>query len=145
MIKEFKIHSNYLIEGANVKVSWKTKHAFLVKFHIDSWIKGWFKKNSSLNLFLDKNINKITLYAIGFGKIEKKEIKIKFNKYSENYVIAQKIKNLDFQTKKNSVETIVEFNTVKKLSGIKKNNINLKSKKIKVIINYNKLKLENHE
>ena len=74
MIKEFKIHSNYLIDGANVKVSWKTKDALFIKFHIDSWTKGWLNNNDSINLNLNRDVKKITLYAIGINKLEKKEI-----------------------------------------------------------------------
>ena len=61
MIKEFKIHSNFLIEGANVKVSWKTKDALFIKFHIDSWTKGWLNNNDSIKLNLSRKIKKITL------------------------------------------------------------------------------------
>ena len=68
MIKEFKIHSNFLIEGANVKVSWKTKDALFIKFHIDSWTKGWLNNNDSIKLNLIRKIKKITLYAFGLGK-----------------------------------------------------------------------------
>ena len=71
MIKEFKIHSNYLIDGANVKVSWKTKDALFIKFHIDSWTKGWLNNNDSIKLNLNRDVKKITLYAIGINKLEK--------------------------------------------------------------------------
>lgn len=145
MIKEFKIHSNYLIEGTNVKVSWKTQDVIFVKFHIDSWIKGWLRNNDTIQLNLNRNINKITLYAVGLNKIEKKEIIIKLDKLKGNTIRGKKIKNNQFEIEKYFIKTFSEFNLVKNLKGLKSNKIQLREKEIKTKINYNKLKLENHE
>lgn len=145
MIKEFKIHSNYLIEGANVKVSWKTKGVVFVKFHIDSWSKGWLRNNDVIQLNLNRNINKITLYAVGFDKIHKKEIKIKLDKLKENKIRGKKIIKNQFKSKRYLIKTFSDFSLIKTVNGLKSNNIQLLEKEIKPKINYNKLKLKKHE
>ena len=145
MIEEFKIHANYLIEGANINVTWKTKDALFIKFHIDSWTKGWLKNNDSIKINLNRDVKKITLYAIGFEKIEKKEIDIKLNKFKEVSIRGKKIKKNEFRIKKYDFNTITNLKPINKLKGLKSNEINLTKNKIKPKINYNKLKLENHE
>lgn len=145
MVKEFKIHSNFLIEGANVKVSWKTKDALFIKFHIDSWTKGWLNKNDSIKLNLSRKIKKITLYAFGLGKIEKKEIKIELDKLRDFTIRGKKIKKNEFESKKYMIKTFTRFSLSNSINRLKRNDIKLKNKEIKPKINYNKLKLENHE
>ena len=83
MILDFKIHSNYLIQGTNVKVSWETSGALFIKIHTDSWKKGWYKKNDEIEINLSKAVKKVTLYAFGFKKIQKKEIIIELNKQKD--------------------------------------------------------------
>ncbi len=145
MIKEFKIHSNYLIEGANTKVSWKTKDAIFIKFHIDSWSKGWLKNNDSIELNLSRNLKKITLYAIGFEKIEKKEIYLKLNKFKESTIRGKKIEKIDFTTKKFLINTKTTFNLINNQNGLKNKIVKINNKEFKPKINYQNLKLENHE
>lgn len=145
MVKEFKIHSNFLIEGANVKVSWKTKDALFIKFHIDSWTKGWLNKNDSIKINLSRKIKKITLYAFGLGKIEKKEIKIELDKLRDFTIRGKKIKKNEFESKKYMIKTFTRFSLSNSINRLKRNDIKLKNKEIKPKINYNKLKLENHE
>ena len=145
MIKEFKIHSNYLIEGANVKVSWMTKDALFIKFHIDSWTKGWLNNNDSIKLNLSRDIKKITLYAFNFDKIEKKEIKIELDKLKDLTVRGKKIKKNEFEIKKFQIKTNTKLSLLNSINRLKRNEFKLKNKEIKPLINYNKLKLENHE
>ena len=145
MIKEFKIHSNFLIEGANVKVSWKTKDALFIKFHIDSWTKGWVNNNDSIKLNLSRKIKKITLYAFGLGKIEKKEIKIELDKLRDFTIRGKKIKKNEFESTKFQIKTYAKFSLSNRIRRLKRNEFKLKNKEIKTKINYNKLKLENHE
>ena len=145
MIKEFKIHSNYLIEGANVKVSWMTKDALFIKFHIDSWTKGWLNNNDSIKLNLSRDIKKITLYAFNFDKIEKKEIKIELDKLKDLTVRGKKIKKNEFEIKKFQIRTNTKLSLLNSINRLKRNEFKLKNKEIKPLINYNKLKLENHE
>ena len=145
MIKEFKIHSNFLIEGANVKVSWKTKDALFIKFHVDSWTKGWLNNNDSIKLNLSRKIKKITLYAFGLGKTEKKEIKIELDKLRDFIIRGKKIKKNEFQSKKFQIKTCAKFSLSNRVHRLKRNEFRLKNKEIKTKINYNKLKLENHE
>lgn len=145
MIKEFKIHSNYLIEGANVKVSWMTKDTLFIKFHIDSWTKGWLNNNDSIKLNLSRDIKKITLYAFGLGKIEKKEIKIELDKLKDLTVRGKKIKKNEFEIKKFQIKTNTKLSLLNSINRLKRNEFKLKNKEIKPLINYNKLKLENHE
>lgn len=145
MIKEFKIHSNYLIEGANVKVSWKTKDALFIKFHIDSWTKGWLNNNDSIELNLNRKTKKITLYAFNFDKIEKKEIIIELNKLRDIAIRGKKINKNEFEGKKFQIKTYTKFSLSNTINRLKINDFKLKYKEIKPIINYNKLKLENHE
>ena len=145
MIKEFKINSNYLIEGANVKVSWKTKDALFIKFHIDSWTKGWLNNNDSIKLNLSRDIKKITLYAFNFDKIEKKEIKIELDKLRDITIRGKKIKKNEFESTKFQIKTYTMFGLSNRINRIKRSAFKLKDKEIKTKINYNKLKLENHE
>ena len=145
MIKEFKIHSNYLIDGANVKVSWKTKDALFIKFHIDSWTKGWLNNNDSIKLNLNRDIKKITLYAIGINKLEKKEIIIELDKLIDLTIRGKKIKKNEFESKKYMIKTFTKFSLSNSINRLKRNDFKLKNKEIKPKINYNKLKLENHE
>ena len=145
MIKEFKIHSNYLIDGANVKVSWKTKDALFIKFHIDSWTKGWLNNNDSIKLNLNRDIKKITLYAIGINKLEKKEIIIELDKLRDLTIRGKKIKKNEFESKKYMIKTFTKFSLSNSINRLKRNDFKLKNKEIKPKINYNKLKLENHE
>ena len=145
MIKEFKIHSNFLIEGANVKVSWKTKDALFIKFHVDSWTKGWLNNNDSIKLNLSRDIKKITLYAFNFDKIEKKEIKIELDKLKDLTVRGKKIKKNEFEIKKFQIRTNTKLSLLNSINRLKRNEFKLKNKEIKPLINYNKLKLENHE
>tara|TARA_B100002052_G_scaffold283512_1_gene294516 strand:- start:1425 stop:1862 length:438 start_codon:yes stop_codon:yes gene_type:complete len=145
MIKEFKIHSNYLIDGANVKVSWKTKDALFIKFHIDSWTKGWLNNNDSINLNLNRDVKKITLYAIGINKLEKKEIIIELDKLRDLTIRGKKIKKNEFESKKYMIKTFTKFSLSNSINRLKRNDFKLKNKEIKPKINYNKLKLENHE
>ena len=145
MIKEFKINSNFLIEGANVKVSWKTKDALFIKFHIDSWTKGWLNNNDSIKLNLSRKIKKITLYAFGLGKIEKKEIKIELDKLRDTTIRGKKIKKYQFESKKFQIKTNTKLSLLNAINRIKRSDFKLKDKEIKTKINYNKLKLENHE
>ena len=145
MIKEFKIHSNYLIDGANVKVSWKTKDALFIKFHIDSWTKGWLNNNDSINLNLNRDVKKITLYAIGINKLEKKEIIIELDKLRDLTIRGKKIKKNEFDSKNYMIKTFTKFSLSNSINRLKRNDFKLKNKEIKPKINYNKLKLENHE
>ena len=145
MIKEFKIHSNFLIEGANVKVSWKTKDALFIKFHIDSWTKGWLNNNDSIKLNLSRKIKKITLYAFGLGKTEKKEIKIELGKLRDLTIRGKKIKKNEFESNKYLIKTYTKFSVSNTINTLKRNDFKLKNKEIKTKINYNKLNLENHE
>ena len=145
MIKEFKIHSNFLIEGANVKVSWKTKDALFIKLHIDSWTKGWLNNNDSIKLNLSRKIKKITLYAFGLGKTEKKEIKIELDKLRDFIIRGKKIKKNEFEIKKFQIRTNTKLSLLNSINRLKRNEFKLKNKEIKPLINYNKLKLENHE
>ncbi len=145
MIKEFKIHSNYLIDGANVKVSWKTKDALFIKFHIDSWTKGWLNNNDSINLNLNRDVKKITLYAIGINKLEKKEIIIELDKLRDLTIRGKKIKKNEFESKKYMIKTFTKFSLSNSINRLKRNDFKLKNKEFKPKINYNKLKLENHE
>ena len=145
MIKEFKIHSNYLIDGANVKVSWKTKDALFIKLHIDSWTKGWLNNNDSIKLNLNRGIKKITLYAIGINKLEKKEIIIELDKLRDLTIRGKKIKKNKFESKNYMIKTFTKFSLSNSINRLKINDFKLKNKEIKPKINYNKLKLENHE
>ena len=145
MIKYFKIHSNYLIEGTNVKLSWETSGALFIKFHVDSWRKGWYNKNDEIQINLSKNIKKITLYAFGFTKVEKKEILIELNKYKEFSKKSKKIKIIDFESKKKPIKALTNFNTLNLINNVKPYNFLVKSKQIKTKINYTKLKINNNE
>ena len=144
MIKYFKIHSNYLIEGTNVKVSWETSGAFFIKIHTDSWRKGWYKKNDEIEINLSKGLKKVTLYAVGFKKIEKEEIIIELNKHKDFTIERKKIKKIYFKSKKNSIETLTNIKTLKVIDGIKPNNFLVKSKQILPKINYSNLKIKDH-
>ena len=106
MITYFKIHSNYLIQGTNVKVSWKTSGALFIKIHTDSWKNGWYKKNDEIEINLSKELKKVTLYAFGFKRIEKEEIIIQLNKHKDFTIERKKIKKIYFKSKKNSIESL---------------------------------------
>ena len=144
MIKYFKVHSNYLIEGTNVKVSWETSGAFFIKIHTDSWKKGWYKKNDEIEINLFKGLKKITLYAVSLKKIEKKEIIIELNKCKEFSTDRKKIKNINFNSKKESIETLTNFRILKVINGIKPNDFFVKSRQIKTKINYSNLNIKNN-
>tara|TARA_B110000037_G_scaffold220851_1_gene289959 strand:- start:2274 stop:2711 length:438 start_codon:yes stop_codon:yes gene_type:complete len=145
MILDFKIHSNYLIQGTNVKVSWETSGALFIKIHTDSWKKGWYKKNDEIEINLSKAVKKVTLYAFGFKKIQKKEIIIELNKQKDFTIERKKIKKINFKSKNNSVETINNFSTLKVINGLKPNDFIIKPKQIQSKINYSNLKINDHE
>lgn len=145
MIKYFKIHSNFLIEGANVRVSWRTKGALFIKIHTGVLKKGWYKKNDDIQLNLTKDLEKISLYAFGLTKIEKKEIIIKLNKYKEFSAETKKIKLIDYQIKKKLIKTQSDFNIINIIDGVKQNNFLVKSKHIKPKINYSNLNIQHNE
>tara|TARA_B110000259_G_C13827369_1_gene327198 strand:+ start:232 stop:669 length:438 start_codon:yes stop_codon:yes gene_type:complete len=145
MILDFKIHSNYLIQGTNVKVSWETSGALFIKIHTDSWKKGWYKKNDEIEINLSKAVKKVTLYAFGFKKIQKKEIIIELNKQKDFTIERKKIKKINFKSKNNSVETINNFSTLKVINGLKPNDFIIKPKQIQLKINYSNLKINDHE
>ena len=145
MILDFKIHSNYLIQGTNVKVSWETSGALFIKIHTDSWKKGWYKKNDEIEINLSKAVKKVTLYAFGFKKIQKKEIIIELNKQKYFTIERKKIKKINFKSKNNSVETINNFSTLKVINGLKPNDFIIKPKQIQLKINYSNLKINDHE
>jgi hypothetical protein len=144
MITDFKIHSNYLIDGTNVKVSWETSGALFIKIHTDSWKKGWYKKNDEIEINLSKGLKKVTLYAVGFKKIEKEEIIIKLNKNKDFTIERKKIKKIYVKSKKNSIETFTNIKTLKVIDGIKPNNFLVNSKQIKPKINYSNLNINDH-
>ena len=144
MITYFKIHSNYLIHGANVKVSWETSGALFIKIHTDSWKNGWYKKNDEIEINLSKGLKKVTLYAFGFKKIEKEEIIIELNKHKDFTIERKKIKKIYFKSKKNSIETLTNIKPQKVIDGIKPNNFLVKSKQIQPKINYSNLKINDH-
>ena len=144
MITDFKIHSNYLIDGTNVKVSWETSGALFIKIHTDSWKKGWYKENDEIEINLSKGLKKVTLYAVGFKKIEKEEIIIKLNKNKDFTIERKKIKKIYVKSKKNSIETFTNIKTLKVIDGIKPNNFLVNSKQIKPKINYSNLNINDH-
>ena len=144
MIKYFKVHSNYLIEGTNVKVSWETSGALFIKIHTDSWKNGWYKKNDEIEINLSKGLKKITLYAVSLKKIEKKEIIIELNKCKEFSTDRKKIKNINFNSKKESIKTLTNFRILKVINGIKPNNFFVKNRQIKTKINYSNLNIKNN-
>ena len=144
MITDFKIHSNYLIDGTNVKVSWETSGALFIKIHTDSWKKGWYKKNDEIEINLSKGLKKVTLYAVGFKKIEKEEIIIKLNKNKDFTIERKKIRKIYVKSKKNSIETFTNIKTLKVIDGIKPNNFLVNSKQIKPKINYSNLNINDH-
>lgn len=144
MITYFKIHSNYLIQGTNVKVSWKTSGALFIKIHTDSWKNGWYKKNDEIEINLSKELKKVTLYAFGFKRIEKEEIIIQLNKHKDFTIERKKIKKIYFKSKKNSIESLTNIKSLKVIDGIKPNNFLVKSKQIQPKINYSNLKINVH-
>ena len=145
MIKYFKIDSNYLIEGVTTKISWKTSGALFVKIHTDSWKKGWYKKNDEIQINLSSGLEKVTLYAFGLTRIEKKEIIIEFNKQKEIQQENKKIKNIEFITKVKPLKTLTNFNTKNVINNVKSTNISIKTKEIKPKINYSNLNINNNE
>lgn len=134
-----------MIHGANVKVSWETSGALFIKIHTDSWKNGWYKKNDEIEINLSKGLKKVTLYAFGFKKIEKEEIIIELNKHKDFTIERKKIKKIYFKSKKNSIETLTNINTLKVIDGIKLNKLLVKSKQIQPKINYSNLKINDHE
>ena len=82
---------------------------------------------------------------MGFDKIHKKEIKIKLDKLKENKIRGKKIIKNQFKSKRYLIKTFSDFSLIKTVNGLKSNNIQLLEKEIKPKINYNKLKLKNHE
>lgn len=145
MIKYFKIHSNYLIEGVSTQVSWETSGALFVKIHTDSWKKGWYKKNDEIQINLSTGLKKITLYAFGLTRIEKKEILIQFNKQKEILQEHKKIKNIDVKSKVKPLKTLTNFNAKNLINNIKSTNFSIKAKEIKPKINYSNLNINNNE
>jgi hypothetical protein len=144
MIKHFKIHSNYLIEGTNVKVSWKTSGALFVKLHTDSLKKGWYKKNDKIQINLSTDLKKITLYAFGLTRIEKKEIIIQFNKQKEILQENKKIKNIDIKSNVQPLKTLTNFNARNLINNIKPTYFSIKTKEKKSKINYSNLNINDH-
>lgn len=145
MIKYFKIHSNYLIEGVTTKISWKTSGALFVKIHTDSWKKGWYKKNDEIQINLSSGLKKVTLYAFGLTRIEKKEIIIEFNKQKEIQQENKKIKKIEITTKVKPLKTLTNFNTRNVIDNVKSTNFSIKTKEIKPKINYSNLNINNNE
>ena len=145
MIKYFKIHSNYLIEGVTTKVSWETSGSLFVKIHTDSWKKGWYKKNDEIQINLSTDLKKVILYAFGLTRIEKKEIIIEFNKQKEIQHENKKIKNIEITTKIKPLKTLTNFNTKNVIDNIKSTNFSIKTKEIKPKINYSNLNINNNE
>ena len=145
MIKYFKIHSNYLIEGVTTKISWETSGALLVKIHTDSWKKGWYKKNDEIQINLSSVLKKVTLYAFGLTRIEKKEIIIEFNKQKEIQRENKKIKKIEITTKIKPLKTLTNFNTRNVIDNVKSTNFSIKTKEIKPKINYSNLNINNNE
>ena len=133
-----------MIQGTNVKVSWKTSGALFIKIHTDSWKNGWYKKNDEIEINLSKELKKVTLYAFGFKRIEKEEIIIQLNKHKDFTIERKKIKKIYFKSKKNSIESLTNIKSLKVIDGIKPNNFLVKSKQIHPKINYSNLKINVH-
>lgn len=133
-----------MIQGTNVKVSWKTSGALFIKIHTDSWKNGWYKKNDEIEINLSKELKKVTLYAFGFKRIEKEEIIIQLNKHKDFTIERKKIKKIYFKSKKNSIESLTNIKSLKVIDGIKPNNFLVKSKQIQPKINYSNLKINVH-
>tara|TARA_B100001250_G_scaffold288830_1_gene250580 strand:- start:5884 stop:6321 length:438 start_codon:yes stop_codon:yes gene_type:complete len=145
MIKEFKIKSNYIIEGSNVEVAWRTKDALFIKFHAGSWLKGWFNNSDKALFYVDRNIKEISLYAFGWKGIEKKVIPIKINKYKFQSSSNGKIKHFEFSPVKNKISPNTKFKPNTMDFQINIDHIKLKKQEITLIDTTNTLKLNNHE
>ncbi len=144
MIKEFKIRSNYIIEGSNVEVAWRTKDALFIKFHAGSWLKGWYNNSDEVLLYVDRNIKEIALYAFGWKGIEKKVIRIKIDKYKFQSNSYGKIKDFKFSPLKNKISPNIDFKSRSLDFKIGIDEIKLKKQEIKLIDTTKNLKLENH-
>ena len=145
MIQSFKIHTNYIIEGGNIKVSWKTKGAFFIKFHTGSWTKGWYNNTDEILLNVHRSTDKITLYAFGFDGIEKKVINININKFRNVNYSKSRIKPLNFFVKKTILSTKIDFAPKKENIKIKMDLINIKKQNLTIKDITNNLKLEGNE
>lgn len=144
MIKSFKIRSNYIIEGSNVEITWRTKDVFFIKFHAGSWLKGWYNNSDKVLLYVDRNIKEITLYAFGWKGIEKKVIPIKINKYKFQNDSYGKIKDLEFSSVKNKILPNTKFKPSTMDFQINIDQIKLKKQEITLIDTTNNLNLNNH-
>jgi len=142
MIQTFKIHSNYIIEGGNIKVSWKTKGAFFIKFHTGSWTRGWYKNTDEILINVNKSTDKITLYALGFDGIEKEVIKININKFRTVNYSKSRIKPLNFFVKKTFLSAKIDFSTKEEIIKINTGSINIKKQNLTIKDITNNLKLE---
>ena len=145
MIKEFKIKTNYIIEGSNVEVTWRVKDALFIKFHTGSWLQGWHNNSDEVLLYVDRNIKEIALYAFGWKGIEKKAIPIKINKYKFQSNSYGKIKDFKFSPVENKISPKIDFKSRSLDFKINIDEIKLKKQDIKLIDITNNLKLSNHE
>ena len=144
MIKEFKIKSNYIIEGSNVEVTWRTKDALFIKFHAGSWLKGWYNNSDRVLLYVDRNIKEIALYAFGWKGIEKKVIPVKINKYKFQSNSYGKIKHQVFSPVKNKISSKMKFKSKSLDLKISIDEVKLKKQEITLIDTTNNLNLNNH-
>ena len=144
MIKNFKIKSNYIIEGSNVEVTWRVKDALFIKFHTGSWLKGWYNNSDRVLLYVDRNIKEIALYAFGWKGIEKKVIPITINKYKFQSNSNGKIKHLEFSPIKNKISPNTKFKSRSLDFEISIDEIKLKKQEITLIDTTNNLNLNNH-
>tara|TARA_B110000211_G_C14068857_1_gene548986 strand:- start:725 stop:1162 length:438 start_codon:yes stop_codon:yes gene_type:complete len=142
MIQSFKIHTNYIIEGGSIKVSWKTKGAFFIKFHTGSLTKGWYKNNDEILLNIDKSLDKITLYAFGFDGIEKEVIKININKFRTVNYSKSRIKPLIFFLKKTFLSTKINFAPKEEIIKVNIGLIKIKKQNLTIKDITNNLKVE---
>ena len=142
MIQSFKIHTNYIIEGGNIKVSWKTNGVFFIKFHTGSWTKGWYKNTDEILLNIHRSTDEISLYAFGFDGIEKKVIKINIDKYRTINYSKSKIKPLNFFVKKTFLATKINFAPKEEIIKINTGSIKIKKQKLTIKDITNNLKLE---